>query len=1087
MKHVLHEPRRCWAFIAALPLPLLLVCMAKSGYAQNVNAGEIRGTVTDSSGAVVPGVEVQILNTDTGVNKVLFTNDAGIYDAVSLVPGHYSLTFNKTGFNRFVREGIVLHVEVLSVDAELAVGNATQQVVVRAEASPLQTEQSGQATTFQAQVMTELPHVGQDWVGYLGKTLPGVTGSGVAISVNGTQKYQGSWLADGGTIVSPHSQNFETGLIESVDEVKINMSNFDAQYGTGTVIVNRLSKSGTNNFHGSVYEFLQNDFFNARSFFARSVPNLRLHQYGFTLGGPIKKGKLFFFYNLEKLVNNSASSGLYTYPTAAMKAGDFSNPVFPLIYDPASLANVGGQMVRQPFPGNKIPTTRLDPVALNIQKYFPEPNLPGFYANTYLVLLRTGPTTNHFGRMDYNISSSNRLTGSLRYRDTPESVSPAPICLTDCLLAKGYALQPQITDVWTFSPTVFNELRLVYMRSPNWFGVPSYRQGYPQKLGINYSIGDIFPRVGISGPVGATSIGTGGVISTLVDDTINPSDVVTLVRGRHLLKFGGEFQAYRDNYDTWGSINGAQFSFTGIATARAAYDPNSGLGYADFLTGQAASWQAAIYPMTGLRSKVAQLFVQDDFKIRPNLTLNLGLRWEVQTGWHEVGNRIALFDPSLMNPATNTPGAMWWAPNNGRTSMEATVWDIFLPRLGFAWSPTSKWSVRGGFGLFTYMWGTDTYGNFGRGLGYSTTGYMASTDGLTPVLTISDPHPVLNLIQPSANAMKPESRNGQPVTYIPYHAPAARIYEWSVSIQRDLSRGFVAEVAYVANAGTNLLFQRDINQVPENLLGPGNAQPRRPYPQFQGITANVFDAISNYNALQASLRKRFSNGLGFDLNYTWSKNLVTQDASGWGGQQGPATWQRSYAPDLNYGLSNNDVPHMFKGDIVYQLPFGKGKSLLSRGGLVDALVGGWQCSAIFFVQSGLAFTPVMGTTNLSGSLAGTWYPNRIANGTLSNPTIQRWFDTSAFAQPAQFTFGNSGRNVLRGPGMSDIDFSMAKAFGIPLLGEAGRLQIRVDATNVINHPSFSSPNASIGTLGAGVITSTSIGGRSLQLGARLSF
>lgn len=307
----------------------------------------------------------------------------------------------------------------------------------------------------------------------------------------------------------------------------------------------------------------------------------------------------------------------------------------------------------------------------------------------------------------------------------------------------------------------------------------------------------------------------------------------------------------------------------------------------------------------------------------------------------------------------------------------------------------------------------------------------------------------------------------------------------------------VAQVAYVASHGDNLALQMDINQVPQNLLGPGNAQPRRPYPQFQSINSVVYGGISNYNSLQVSFRKRFTRGFSYDVNYTWSKNMDDEDASGWGGQAGPQDWQIAADPGSNYALSYFDRGQMFKGDAIYQLPFGEGKPFLSHGGLLNTVVGGWQTSTIFILESGAPFTPIMGTQNLTGSLAGSWYPNRIGSGTLANPSIQRWFNTSAFVQPPSFTFGNSGRNILRGPGLVDFDISAAKDFRIPKLGEGGRLQLRIDAYNAFNHPNFANPNPDIGTPGAGVISSTvgmmnymtgsTASGRTIQIGAKLSF
>jgi hypothetical protein len=296
----------------------------------------------------------------------------------------------------------------------------------------------------------------------------------------------------------------------------------------------------------------------------------------------------------------------------------------------------------------------------------------------------------------------------------------------------------------------------------------------------------------------------------------------------------------------------------------------------------------------------------------------------------------------------------------------------------------------------------------------------------------------------------------------------------------------VIDAGYVGSRGVHLGFGRDLNQVPPQLLGPGDAQSRRPYPQFAGIGASFFDGFSAYHSFQLSARKQFSYGLTFVANYTLSKTLDTGTGSGWGGTQNIDTWQNTYNPRANYGLSTLDIPQLLNGGFVYELPFGYGKALLNRKGVVDSILGGWQLSTTFQLHSGIPFTPIMGTANLSGSLAGNWYPNRLAKGTLANPSINLWFDPTAFAQPAPYTFGNSGRNILRGPGFRNMNLSLAKSFRIRALGESSRLQIRMDAYDVFNHPNFGMPNTGIGTPGVGVISSA-LTNRNIQLGAKLSF
>jgi hypothetical protein len=342
-------------------------------------------------------------------------------------------------------------------------------------------------------------------------------------------------------------------------------------------------------------------------------------------------------------------------------------------------------------------------------------------------------------------------------------------------------------------------------------------------------------------------------------------------------------------------------------------------------------------------------------------------------------------------------------------------------------------------------------------------------------------------------------------------------YQWSFSIEHQFGGGMMAQAAYVANHGSNLSYPVDANQVPGNLLAQSaanssNAQNLRPFPQFSTINGNFYNAISNYNSLQLSFTKRLSHGLQFSVNYTWSKMLDEQDSSGWGSRDGGQVYQSAYNPSLNYALSNFDIPHMFKGDLVYDLPFGKGRTYLNSNGIVDGILGGWQLGATWVLESGHPFTPLVGTTNNSGALSGNWYPNLIGNPHVSNPTVGNWYNTCtvlpdgtnfpvgctnpAWAVPTPGTFGNAGRNILWGPGIEDVDMSLGKNFHFPLPHETGNLQLRFDALNALNHPNFDIPGQNLGQGGAGVITGTtgnynttnnSFGQRTIQLGVRISF
>lgn len=1095
---------------------LLLAASTGQVFAQAVNAGEIRGTVTDPTGAMVPGVNIAILNTQTGVRTDVVTNEAGIYDALSILPGNYTVTFAKEGFAKLVRPGIDLRIQVITLNAQLTVGASSQSVEVTAQASLLRTEGAEQGATLQSDVISQLPNVGQNWTNFT-QTLPGVTGSGTNISVNGAQHFEMGFYADGGNVILPRSNNMDyLSNFESIEQVEIITSNFNAQYGSGTAVFNQISKSGTNRYHGSAYEYDQNNFLNARSYFQKEVGRTRWNNFGGSIGGPVRKDKLFFYFNYDTTRNHTASQGYTTYPTADMRNGDFSYAGFMngdgtprLIYDPNSLAN----NQRTVYPGNKIPQTSLDPLAKKIQAFMPLPNTVAGTLDSHYVPLanQAGVITNNYYytrigvthpykytfKADYNLTQSNRLsasaTRSMSVTATDKTYQELwPLQLNDSV---NGGLAAQVTDVWTINATTVNEFRTSLIRQSIRNTPASKNKGFISQLGIGYALADVFPSVNIGGPLGGVGLNS-GTSATMGDYTYAPSDTITFIHGRHIIKAGGQYERNGDNGGDWGDINPATYNFNPTFTASAPGNSVSGLGYADFLTGQVSGWSAKLSPVVGIRMRAAQMFVQDDFKIRPNLTLSFGVRYEIQGGWGEIGNRLASFDPTIINPATNTPGAMWYAGNNGRNTLQKTVYNTVLPRIGFAWTPQPKWSVRGAFGVFSYRWGADVYAVSAvrNPTAFYTTGNQSEVLHTTPLFILSDPNPLIvrpvsaggTLFIPSSATRTPAALNGQGVADFPYDTPASKEYSWSFAVQRQLPQEIVAEMSYVGNTAVNLSFPRDLNQLPESKLGQGN--PAKPYPNFQSVGATNFDGVSNYHSLQMALRKRYSKGLSLDANYTWSKNLNNVDSGGHADTTlgGNRMYQRSYNPDLNYGLSTSDVPQMFKVISTYELPMGRGKKLLAHGGPMDLLFGGWRLSGVFIKQSGFTFMPSVSGTNLSGQLyGGTWYPNRTGSGVLSDPTIYKWFDTTAFAIPASNTFGNSGRNVLRGPGRATFDLSMGKNFD--LFREGMQLQLRFDANNVLNHTVFSNPNASIGSTSAGIISGTAVGARFLQLGARLQF
>lgn len=1073
-------------FPAGVTTLLLLTALTGPAAAQNRNAGEIRGTVMDSTSASVPGVSVSITNVDTGVIQQFTTNGAGVYVAPAVLAGNYTITFVKDGFRRLVRSGVSLGVQTITVDAQLEVGQLTQEVSVVAAVPLVQTENAERSSTLQSSTLKELPLVGRNSYALTG-ILPGVNigsgnnASGDSVGFNGTASYQGNFTIDGGSAVRPTSQNLGTSVpVEAIEEMNFRTSNFGAEYGNGVAVISVITKSGTNSFRGSLFEYLQNNAFNARNYFLATVPAYRWHQYGGTIGGPIKRDRTFFFFSYQAERRVDYTGPFLSVPTQAMRNGDFSG--MPTLYDPATLAQVNGQWTRQPLPGNMIPANRIDSVAKNMQAYYALPNLPGTFRNYYADIRQ--PVMNHWynSKIDHNLSSTNRLTGSFMFRDTSRIFS-GPMCPVaqgsgsrDCTNYPFKSIDSQVTDVWTVSPSLINEFRVAFNRNISRATPPTLDAGFAQKLGLKNMYSDAFPNAAIGGPIALTSIGS-GLVQKLNQNSFVYSDVLTWVKGKHIVKAGGEFDRYQVN-QAWDNTRPANLSFNGIYTRNPAESATRGQGYADFLFGLPQAWNATILPLTGARGSSIQMFVQDDYKILPNLTLSFGVRWMIQPSWNEQYGRLANFDPALRNPATNTLGAIGYGG-----SLQETNYSGIAPRVGFAWTPRKEWAIRGGYGLFNVMNGANTFAP-NIGLGWTVSGFATSNDNMTPIFQLQNGLP--NVVVPTDSSRTASLLNGQNLDYIERSTPLTKIHQYQIGFQRQLPGQMVVDVAYVGTKGRSLGFGRDLNQVPASQLGPGNAQLRRQYPQFANINTRYFDGISNYDSLQIVARKQFSRGVTFQATYTLAKALDTGAGSGNGGTTNIGIWQIAASPRLNYALSALDSTHLFNGAMVWELPFGKNRAWMNQGGLADYVLGGWQLAGVWQVRSGTPVTPVVGTANLSGALSGTWLPNRIASGTLENPTISKWFDTSAFVAPAPFTFGNSGRGVVRGPGFVNLDMSLSKEFSLAPIRESMSLQIRVDAANVLNHPNFGQPNAGIGAQGAGGIFSA-LAPRSLQLGARLLF
>jgi hypothetical protein len=1150
---------------------LLWAGLTGAGLAQATNAGDISGIVSDGTGAALPDVTVTVLNIDTGVSKDLVTNSAGVYDTSSIVAGNYKLTFSKPGFSQFVRSSVTIEVGNTTINAALKIGAVSDSVVVNTDVPLLRTESGEQSTTLSAQTLEALPQVGQDWSSFnillpgaagapnaMGDSAGGVTGTGTSngtmLSVNGNLPFS-TVLADGATTTLPASANSDINVQETIQEVQVSTSAFSAQYGIGGILYNQISKGGGDSFHGAVYEYFQNDALNAHNYNFASSPQskfVRYDNFGGSIGGPILKQKLFFYFNYDQIIQHGGTAaGYYTVPTgvagtSGVRNGDFTG--YNTIYDPAT-TSVFQSSGSYTFPGdtkatacpcftrtsfadeyhngNVIPTSRLDPVALAIQGYLPNPNTAGTAPVNGLISSNytyTSPSSNpfkkYFGRLDYNVRDNNRITISQTEGDNPGQSFGAGICPIGCQSNDVSQERAQATDVWTISPRITNEVRLGYTNQLNFFVPATLGGGYPAKLGWQFAKTDDFPNIQIQG----YNQGCNGDITAcdqinavFKEHSYDPSDVVTLIVGKHILHFGGEFLILQNNSTQWGNQNAGQMQFNQTYTTQHNGDSTTGFAYADFLLGQAQTWSAVDKPAYGGRMKVPQLFVQDDYKLKSNLTVNLGVRYQIQTGWSDTKGNELSFDPTVQNPLAARLGAIWYGTTkaNGRSRVQNSVYTTVLPRVGFSYQLDPNTTLRGGFGLYAYNWSNDTYNNTQNlvtlGGAFGSSGSVSDqTNGLTPVAVLGSSGSSLPY---TANSTDPSARNGQNVPYAPYHEPVGGSYQWNLQGQRQLGTNMVASLAYVASHGHNLPFPIDFNQVPENLLSATDQQ-LRPYPQYGNIetagTPPNENATSNYNSLQATIQRRLNHGLQMDFSYVWSHFLDDLDSSGWGSHSGPQQYQNAFNPAANYGNSNFDIRNAFKGSIIYQLPFGRGTMFLNNNALLDEVIGGWKLSSTIIVQSGQPYTVVMNVDN-SFSQAGShfeWYPNVIGNAKLQHPTVNQWFNESAFAVPTAGTFGDERRNQYTGPAFSQVNLSLGKTFAI---WEQVKLQIHADSNNAFNHPVFGQPtvglavcpsaapspgaalpsgctafNGAIAT-GTSIVNSLSGLGRTMQIAARLVF
>ena len=1086
------------AFCVLLVLPVV--------HAQ-MSTGTITGIVTDPTGAVIPGVAVEMVNSDTGVKLTATTNEAGEYTVPLLQPGRYRLVAQSVGFRTRAQDGLVIESgRVTRLDLKLELGEVAETVEVVGAAPLLESETATLGQFIENKTVTDMPLNGRrvgELLALMGNAVF-VTGNVIRprVAIAGGRADRQQWMLDGvnaSNVALEIPQALFNPPVEATQEVRILQNNYSAEYGNSSSgVVTITTKSGTNEYHGDLYWFFRNDKLDAKNYFAASKPPLRWNVFGPAVGGPIVKNKTFFFVNNEWQKQRIGNVRRLTVPTALQRAGDFSQttdakgaliPVYDWTTQRPDPGNPS-KTIRDPYPGNVIPANKIDPVGKAGAGFYPLPNseptnLAGannFNSNNTNALNLSTMTV----KVDHIFDPKNRFSYRFVLHDFPTNNTP----VFDAAGADPFgnvsdrrAYSHVFNYIRSFTATVINDFRLNWQpRRFRSFPLEA-DAGWPRQLGLQGVKGTAFPRVNASGftAMGATNQGR---IQVPIHDT-DIINSVTVFRGNHSFKFGGEARFGR-NAEEFRQQESGVFSFATQPTGLPG-KTTTGNAIASLLVGFPNSASTFIADFLDRRSQYYALFAQDDWKVRSNFTLNLGVRWETHTPRKDANDRQNGFDIHAINPVSGTPGVVTFAGRDGqgRTVYDGD-WNNIGPRVGFAWRPVDggRWVVRSGYGVF---FGVPVPGSNNMSAGFSEQGSFSTPDsGVTPPFLLRDgvPPPTRAELGPGFGAVPV----GQKVVFSPEFIDRDRQLEytqmWNFNLQRDMSWNSVLELSYVGNVGHKLASGASINQVPVELMGPGNAQVRRPFPQFNNVTSVArMWGNSSYHSFNAKFEKRFADGLNFLANYTFSKFIDDVPAAQEAGAVNVGL-QNLYDRAADKALSGNDVRHRLVWSSVYELPFGTGRKYLADN-VAGKVIGGWNLGLIVTLQAGNPMALRMQTNTTNAFTPGPQRPNLLRDPTLpeSERTLARWFDTEAMEAPAPYTFGNAGRSVMTGPGLTNFDLSLLKNHR---WDERYNVQFRFEAFNVINHPNFNEPGLSVGGAGFGVIGSAR-DARILQLGLKFQF
>ncbi len=1113
--------------LAAIVLAAVIPAVAQQG------RGSYFGTVTDTTGAAVPGAKVTLTNVATNTSVATETNNDGTYTATALQIGEYTIQVEKSGFKRAVRSGLTLQVDQRGqIDFRLDVGGVAETIEVKGEAPLVDTGSATVGKVVENRRVMELPLNGRNALALTlltpsVKSNAGPTNSGFgdrgiqlsSISINGGPNAMNAQSLDGSNNIQSYIGEVAINpAVDAVEEFKVQSGTMSAEYGfTGGGVINVVSKSGTNQLHGSVYEFLRNNKLDARNTFSTLNPPFRYNQYGVAVGGPVIKDKTFFFGNWEQYDFRRTTTFINTMPTVRQRGGDFgdllgTNGALIPIYDPATTNG----LTRSVFPNNRIPVSRMDPVSLKVNDFYPIPNRTptNAFTNANNFSNDSGQIRSmrqYTAKIDHRFGDKNSLFGRYSYflhkTDNGGSIYPNPIVSTrdDALENQNFAL----SDTHSFSPTMLNELRVGATRGYFPFIVRSFGGGWPQKLGLPASVpGDTFPGIGNGLP--GFNTGTAGLRASI---NLQLFDMLTKISGNHTMKFGVDIRTLQGNNLQRSSPSG-NFNFTSGLTGNPAAQAGTGSAYATFLLGEVANASGTTHMGESQRGKSYSFFFQDDWKVSRRLTVNAGLRYDYQTQPVEANDGMTNFDPTV-RLANGLLGATVFANSGGQPrNWRQGDFNDFAPRLGMAYDlfGNSRTVFRAGYGIYypSQFW-RNNYGSV-NGFANTSTSYPSSNPNVKAFqFSAGFPSP---LLLPAGRALGPNAFLGQGTSYDEPIGTTPMSQQFSASVQHQLPGKILLDVSYSANLGSHFTSgSYNMNQLDNQYLGLGFAlqdqvpnpnagrvpgalgaatitreQSLLPYSHYQGISVRN-PRMGNYNShlMIVSVEKRMSKGLTFMVNFTGGKiiseGLGTPVDFGSVEQTNQTAYQDGrFNRRLERSVDPSDVSKRGVVSLLYELPFGRGPGVMSK------IIGGWQVNTIGILQTGLPIV-IGGANNFRASR-----PNSTgASAKIDNPSAAKWFNTDVFVNPPNYTFGNIGRALpdVRGPGTFNWDLSFIKNTRVH---ERVNLQFRAEMFNFMNNVNLGIPNGSFsagpngrnqsGTFGT--ITSAR-DPRNIQLGLKLLF